>query len=326
MNVTGIPDIGLPFAFVAMTSSGLEALLFGKRSCPLPPETLSVEPAPCVPTVRLNTLLPALDVAITEIGPSCAPGVNLVTARPVVESVTTEVWLSEPELTWKVTVMFGIGLPLLFTAMTSRSRGAMVLCSSIWLLPLVIKRDEPRVLVVGATGAMICSLKTALPAVEVAMMVADIAEFPALNVEMTAFPLASVVALAVVLVPVKVPEPAVTTVKVTGKFEIGEPALFNAKTSRLLAVVFFSICWLLPLVIKSIEPSDVVEGVGAFVICKLNATFPAFESATMVAEPVKALSAVKPMLALPLELVLTGEVVLSEPAPDVATAKLTANP
>ena len=69
VNVTGTFATGLPLAFVAMTSSGLDALLLGKSNCPLPDEILSEEPAPCAPIVRLKTALPALEVAITEIGP-----------------------------------------------------------------------------------------------------------------------------------------------------------------------------------------------------------------------------------------------------------------
>ena len=46
VKVTGMLDIGLPFELVAMTSSGDEAVEFGKSNCPLPEEILSADPAP----------------------------------------------------------------------------------------------------------------------------------------------------------------------------------------------------------------------------------------------------------------------------------------
>ena len=69
VKVTGTFATGLPLALVAMTSSGADAVLLGNSNCPLPEEMLSDEPAPCTPMIKLKTALPAVEVAITEIGP-----------------------------------------------------------------------------------------------------------------------------------------------------------------------------------------------------------------------------------------------------------------
>lgn len=46
VKVTGTFATGLPLAFVAMTSSGADAVLLGNNNCPLPEEILSDDPAP----------------------------------------------------------------------------------------------------------------------------------------------------------------------------------------------------------------------------------------------------------------------------------------
>ena len=104
VKVTGTLATGLPLALVAMTSSGADAVLLGNSNCPLPDEMLSDEPAPCTPMIRLNTALPAVDVAMTEIGPKLLDAVYPIFARPLLPVIADAVVpppVNNPDPTWK---------------------------------------------------------------------------------------------------------------------------------------------------------------------------------------------------------------------------------
>ena len=141
-----------------------------------------------------------------------------VVAVPVVPPVP-----SEPDATWKLTVTFAIGEPLLFTASTSRSVGAGRPCSRTWLLPLVIKRDEPLEPVVLPPPPELAlatfTVNTAVPAVEVARTETVAADEPAVNM-VFALPFEFEVAVAAETVPPF----AVVTVNETSTPETGVPS------------------------------------------------------------------------------------------------------
>lgn len=101
---------------------------------------------------------------------------------------------------------------------------------------MIAKSDEP---VAEELDALITfKVNTALPALEVAMTVAVPNKVFEVK-SMVALPFAFVVEVAVELPPVRVPIPAVPTSKLIFNPLIGDPALFNAKTSRLVPVVPF---------------------------------------------------------------------------------------
>ena len=81
-------------------------------------------------------------------------------------------------------------------------------------------------------------LNAALPAVDRAITVAEPRVEPAVK-PMIALPLASVVAVAVAVPPVNVPEPEVATWKVIVIFGIGAPRLSSARTSRSFSAAEF---------------------------------------------------------------------------------------
>lgn len=201
----------------------------------------SIEPDATVlvvlPTCKLNTALPAVEVAITVTEPVEADEVKLTAARPfavvfTVVEVSPPVIVPAPVVTTSnETGIPAIGMPRLFTAMTSRFFGAFELGLIDWLLPLVMSNIELDELVVPTVAVV--KVKTAVPAVEVAMTVTGPVLLEAVNTVL-ALPLELVVALATVLPPVRVPEPLVTTSNFTATPGIATPRLFTASTSRLL--------------------------------------------------------------------------------------------
>lgn len=200
--------------------------------------------------------LPTLDEAKIEIAPLAFELVNEVLAFPLasVTAVTVAVELdNRPPLevvTVKVTVTPETALPFELVAITSRSVEAKVLGATIWPLPDEILSEEPVPIIPTE------SVKTALPAVEVAIIEEDPSLLEAVKVTL-ARPFVPVIAVALVAPPVSVPAPDVTISKDTITPVIGAPLLSTAKTSRLFgAVEFCSRIWLLPFATSSSEPDE----------------------------------------------------------------------
>lgn len=130
------PETGVPALFVAMISRGIGAAELGVIDCPLPEEMVITEPVPDAIVVRLNTALPADEVAMMLTGPSWDEAVKATLARPsaavvAVAVVAPPVRVPAPEvMTLKVTVVLPIGFPKLLSAVTSSDLVAVVPCST----------------------------------------------------------------------------------------------------------------------------------------------------------------------------------------------------
>ena len=100
--------------------------MFGARLWPLPLEIVSDEPVPVEFTTRLNTALPAVEVAIIETGPMLFEAVKVTLALPfaaVVAVAVVALPVSVPAPDVKISKVIGnpaIGEPRLFKAMISK--------------------------------------------------------------------------------------------------------------------------------------------------------------------------------------------------------------
>lgn len=87
LNDTLTPPIGLPRLFKAVTSSDFEAAVLCSTDWLFPLVTTRVEAFELftfgLATTRLNTVLPEMDVANTEMFPFTLPAVKLVVALPL---------------------------------------------------------------------------------------------------------------------------------------------------------------------------------------------------------------------------------------------------
>lgn len=180
----------------------------------------------------MNTTLPESVEAKIETFPRVDELVKLVLALPLA-FVVAEATDSVPPLavvTAKFTVKPDTAVPLEFVATISRGIDANVLGVTVCPLP------EEMVMVDPVPLGMVFKLKTALPAVEEAMMASAPVCEEAVNVAV-ARPSAPVVAVAVVAEPPKVPAPEVRTLYEIDTPDIGLPSEFTAITSSDFAAV-----------------------------------------------------------------------------------------
>src|SRR5947208_2605497 len=220
-NVTLTPATGFPFASRTITDGAISTAVPAVAVWPLPALMAICVAAPAVPVAVKVTGLPVspVDVAVSEFGPAVGPKVHEVTsAIPLAFAVTGVVGVTQPppDATANVTVTPATGLPVASCAITDGVTSTAVPAVAAWPSPalMAIWLAPPAAPVAGkVTGLPLIPLPAAL-----AVSVSGPAVVESVQLPTVAMPLASVVWLA----PVTLPLPGATA-NVTGTPATGLP-------------------------------------------------------------------------------------------------------